>query len=171
MMSNMIIEDGKFIELTYKVVDKKTSEILSAVEFPLGYIQGISEILSPEVTAGLVGQVQGDIVEIPVDIDLIYGPRDESLVTTMPLDGLDDDLRKIGTMIPMENDKGERINFTVISINENSVTLDGNNPLCGRDVIFVLKVVTVREPTNEEARLGGPIDDVLPEFKNAKSIH
>ncbi len=167
----MIIEDGKFIELTYKVVDKKTSEILSAVEFPLGYIQGISEILSPEVTAGLVGQVQGDIVEIPVDIDLIYGPRDESLVTTMPLDGLDDDLRKIGTMIPMENDKGERINFTVISINENSVTLDGNNPLCGRDVIFVLKVVTVREPTNEEARLGGPIDDVLPEFKNAKSIH
>ncbi|HIM57859.1 MAG TPA: peptidylprolyl isomerase [Gammaproteobacteria bacterium] len=170
-MSNMIIEDGKFIELTYKVVDKKTSEILSAVEFPLGYIQGISEILSPEVTAGLVGQVQGDIVEIPVDIDLIYGPRDESLVTTMPLDGLDDDLRKIGTMIPMENDKGERINFTVISINENSVTLDGNNPLCGRDVIFVLKVVTVREPTNEEARLGGPIDDVLPEFKNAKSIH
>ena len=43
-MSNMIIEDGKFVELTYEVVDKKTSEVLSAVEFPLGYIQGISEI-------------------------------------------------------------------------------------------------------------------------------
>ena len=169
-MSNMIVEDGKFVELTYKVIDKKTSEVLSAVEFPLGYIQGISEILSPEVTAGLVGQVEGDIVELPIDVDQIYGLRDESLVSTMPLDGLDEDLRKVGTMIPMENDKGERINFTVIRVNENSLTVDGNNPLCGRKVIFVLKVITVRNPTDEEARLGGPVEDA-PNFINAKSIH
>jgi hypothetical protein len=42
-MSKMVIEDGKFVELTYKVIDKKTKEVLSEVEFPLGYIQGISE--------------------------------------------------------------------------------------------------------------------------------
>ena len=165
----MIIEDGKFVELTYEVVDKKTSEVLSAVEFPLGYIQGISEILSPEVTAGLVGQVAGDIVELPVDVDQIYGPRDETLVATMPLDSLDEDLRKVGTMIPMENDKGERINFTVIKVNDDSIMLDGNNPLCGRKVIFVLKVITVRNPTDEEARLGGPVDDT-PNFANAQPI-
>ena len=168
-MSNMIIEDGKFVELTYEVVDKKTSEVLSAVEFPLGYIQGISEILSPEVTAGLVGQVAGDIVELPVDVDQIYGPRDETLVATMPLDSLDEDLRKVGTMIPMENDKGERINFTVIKVNDDSIMVDGNNPLCGRKVIFVLKVITVRNPTDEEARLGGPVDDT-PNFANAQPI-
>ncbi len=168
-MSNMIIEDGKFVELTYEVVDKKTSEVLSAVEFPLGYIQGISEILSPEVTAGLVGQVEGDIVELPVDVDQIYGPRDETLVATMPLDSLDEDLRKVGTMIPMENDKGERINFTVIKVNDDSIMVDGNNPLCGRKVIFVLKVITVRNPTDEEARLGGPVDDT-PNFANAQPI-
>ncbi len=168
-MSNMIIEDGKFVELTYEVVDKKTSEVLSAVEFPLGYIQGISEILSPEVTAGLVGQIEGDIVELPVDVDQIYGPRDETLVATMPLDSLDEDLRKVGTMIPMENDKGERINFTVIKVNDDSIMLDGNNPLCGRKVIFVLKVITVRNPTDEEARLGGPVDDT-PNFANAQPI-
>lgn len=166
----MMIEDGKFVELIYKVVDKKTKEVLSSVEFPLGYIQGISEILSPEVTASLVGQVQGDIVEMPVDMDLIYGPRDESLVTTMPLEGLTEDLRQVGTTLPMENAKGERINFTVIRINENSITLDGNNPLCGRKVIFILEVITVREPTHEEARLGGPIDDT-PNFSNTQSVH
>ncbi|MBT6921992.1 MAG: peptidylprolyl isomerase [Candidatus Ruthia sp.] len=171
MINKMIIEDGKFVELKYKILDKKTNDVLSEVEFPLGYIQGISEILSPEVTAELVGQVEGDIVNMPVDIDLIYGPRDESLVTTMPLDSLDEDLRKVGTMIPMENEKGDRINFTVIQVNENSVTVDGNNPLCGRDVIFVLEVVTVREPTHEEARLGGPVDDVMPGLKNIQSIH
>lgn len=170
-MNNLKIEDGKFVELRYKILDKKTRDVLNEVEFPLGYIQGISEILSPEVTAELVGQVEGDIVELPIDIDLLYGPRDESLVATMPLDNLDEDLQKVGTMIPMENDNGDRINFTVIKVNENSVTVDGNNPLCGRDVIFVLEVLTVREPTNEEARLGGPVDDVMPGLKNAQSIH
>jgi FKBP-type peptidyl-prolyl cis-trans isomerase SlyD len=73
-------------------------------------------------------------------------------------------------MIPMENDKGERINFTVIKVNDDSIMVDGNNPLCGRKVIFVLKVITVRNPTDEEARLGGPVDDT-PNFANAKSIH
>ena len=43
----MVIEDGKFVELTYKVLDKKTQEVLSEVEFPLGYIQGIGDILAP----------------------------------------------------------------------------------------------------------------------------
>jgi FKBP-type peptidyl-prolyl cis-trans isomerase SlyD len=36
---------------------------------------------------------------------------------------------------------------------------DGNNPTCGREVIFILQVVTVREPTDEEAVAGGPIED------------
>jgi FKBP-type peptidyl-prolyl cis-trans isomerase SlyD len=88
----------------------------------------------------------------------------------MPIDGLDEDLRKVGTMIPMENEKGERINFTVTRINENSVTVDGNNPLCGREVIFILEIITVREPTDEEARLGGPIDET-PDIANTQSIH
>jgi hypothetical protein len=61
----MVIEDGKFVELTYKVIDKKTKDVLSEVEFPLGYIQGISEVLSSEVTAELVGQEQGDVIELP----------------------------------------------------------------------------------------------------------
>jgi hypothetical protein len=31
--------------------------------------------------------------------------------------------------------------------------------MCGREVIFILQVVTVREPTDEEAAAGGPIED------------
>ncbi len=169
----MIIEDGKFVELIYKVIDKKTKDVLSEVEFPLGYIQGISEILSPEVTAELVGQVAGDVIELPVDIDLIYGPRDESLVFTDHIENVPEDYRKVGTTITMENDKGEPKDFIVTRVDEQSVTVDGNNPLCGRKVIFVLEIITVREPTNEEAKLGGPVEDTPPELKlpNAQKIH
>jgi FKBP-type peptidyl-prolyl cis-trans isomerase SlyD len=169
----MVIEDGKFVELSYKVIDKKTKDVLSEVEFPLGYIHGISEILSPEVTAELVGQEKGDIIDLPINCDQIYGPRDESLVFTDHIENVPEDYRKVGMTITMENEKGEPKEFIVTRVDEKSVTVDGNNPLCGRDVIFTLTVLNVREPTDEEAASGGPIDVIPAEAKlpNARKIH
>ena len=42
-------------------------------------------------------------------------------------------------------------------VDDKSVTIDGNNPLCGREVIFKLTVVTVRDATEEEMEVGGPV--------------
>ncbi|CAC9537733.1 FKBP-type peptidyl-prolyl cis-trans isomerase SlyD (EC 5.2.1.8) [uncultured Gammaproteobacteria bacterium] len=171
-MSKMVIEDGKFVELTYKVIDKKTKEVLSEVEFPLGYIQGISEVLSSEVTAELVGQEQGDVIELPINCDEIYGPRDESLVFIDHLDNVPKEYRKIGMTVTMENEAGEPKDFIVTRVDENSVTVDGNNPMCGREVVFILQVITVREPTDEEATVGGPIEDTpVFDMPNARKIH
>jgi FKBP-type peptidyl-prolyl cis-trans isomerase SlyD len=169
----MVIEDGKFVELSYKVVDKKTKEVLSEVEFPLGYIHGISEILLPEVTAELMGQEAGDVIDLPINCDQIYGSRDESLVFTDHLDNVPEEFRKVGMTITMENESGEPKDFIVTRVGEQSVTVDGNNPLCGRDVIFTLTVLTVREPTDEEAAAGGPIDVKPAELNlpNARKIH
>jgi FKBP-type peptidyl-prolyl cis-trans isomerase SlyD len=139
-MSKMVIEDGKFVELTYQVIDKKTKDVLSEVEFPLGYIQGISEVLSSEVTAELVGQEQGDVIELPINCDEIYGPRDESLVFTDHIDNVPEEYRKIGMTVTMENEAGEPKDFIVTRVDENSVTVDGNNPMCGREVIFILQI-------------------------------
>jgi FKBP-type peptidyl-prolyl cis-trans isomerase SlyD len=77
-----IIEDGKFVELTYKVTDKKTGHVLTRVEFPLGYIHGHTEILAPSVHRELEGKSAGDVIEVPIDGNQIFGPRDESLVFT-----------------------------------------------------------------------------------------
>ena len=43
------IHDGKFVELTYKVTDRKSGHVLTCVEFPLGYVHGHNEILAPSV--------------------------------------------------------------------------------------------------------------------------
>ena len=47
--SSEIIGAGKFVELTYKVTDKKSGHVLAQVEFPLGYVHGHNEILAPFV--------------------------------------------------------------------------------------------------------------------------
>jgi len=151
------IQDGKFVELTYKVSDRKTGHVLTAVEFPLGYVHGHNEILAPSVHQELAGKAVGDVIEVPIDGNQIFGPRDESLVFTDDIDNVPADYRQVGTSILMENDKGQTRSFLVTRLDDETLTVDGNNPLCGREVVFTLEIMTVREPTDEETRAGGTV--------------
>jgi FKBP-type peptidyl-prolyl cis-trans isomerase SlyD len=57
----------------------------------------------------------------------------------------------------MENDKGQTRSFIVTRIDDMTLTVDGNNPLCGREVLFTLEILAVRDATDEETRAGGAI--------------
>jgi FKBP-type peptidyl-prolyl cis-trans isomerase SlyD len=57
----------------------------------------------------------------------------------------------------MENDKGQTRSFLVTQMDDEKLTVDGNNPLCGRAVVFALEILTVRDATDEETRAGGAI--------------
>jgi len=151
------IQNEKFVELNYKVVDEKTGDVLVTVEYPLGYVHGVNDVLSEQVTKQLDGKKVGDVIEIPVDTKLLYGERDESLVFTDRIENVPEEFREIGMTITMENEKGEPRSFIVTRFDDKTLTVDGNNPLCGREVVFRLEVLTIREATEEELDLGGAV--------------
>ncbi len=151
------IENEKFVELNYKVIDQKTGDILVTVDYPLGYVHGVNDVLSEQVTKHLEGRKVGDIIEVPVDTKQLYGERDESLVFTDSIENVPEAYREIGMTITMENEKGEPRHFIVTRFDDKTLTVDGNNPLCGRDVVFRLEVLTIREATDEEIDLGGAV--------------
>ena len=151
------IQDGKFVELTYKVTDRKSGHVLTCVEFPLGYIHGHNEILAPSVHKELEGKSAGDVIEVPIDGNRIFGPRDESLVFTDDIGNVPEEFRQVGTSILMENDKGQARSFLVTRLDDETLTVDGNNPLCGREVVFRLEILSVRDATDEEMKVGGAI--------------
>jgi FKBP-type peptidyl-prolyl cis-trans isomerase SlyD len=151
------IQDGKYVELTYKVTDRKSGHVLTTVEFPLGYVHGHNEILSPFVHAQLEGRSAGEVIEVPIDGNRIFGARDESLVFTDRIENVPDEYRQVGTSILMENDKGQTRSFLVTRMDQETLTVDGNNPLCGREVVFTLEILIVRDGTDDETRVGGAI--------------
>jgi len=177
-MSDMKMEDpvadGKLVELMYKVIDTKSKAVLTEVEYPIGYIHGLTEILAPQVTAEIEGKLPGDMIEVPIDCNTLFGPRDESLVITDSRENVPEEYQEVGTSILMENDQGQTKSFLVTRVDEKSVTIDGNNPLCGREVVFKLNIVTVRDPSPEEAEHGGPIDadisEIVGKDQNVKPI-
>jgi FKBP-type peptidyl-prolyl cis-trans isomerase SlyD len=155
--SSETIRAGKFVELTYKVTDRKSGHVLTRVEFPLGYVHGHNEILAPSVHKALEGKRAGEVIEVPIDGNRIFGARDESLVFTDRIDNVPQEYRQVGTSILMENDKGRTRSFLVTRVDDETLTVDGNNPLCGREVVFTLEILSVRDATEEETTAGGSI--------------
>ena len=151
------IHDGKFVELTYQVIDTKSGHVLTCVEFPLGYVHGHNEILAPSVHKELEGKSAGDVIEVPIDGNRIFGARDESLVFSDRIENVPEEYRRIGTSILMENDTGKTRSFLVTRVDGETLTVDGNNPLCGREVVFTLEILTVRDATDEEMKAGEAI--------------
>jgi FKBP-type peptidyl-prolyl cis-trans isomerase SlyD len=155
--SSEVVRDGKFVELTYKVTDRKSGHVVTRVEFPLGYVHGHNEILAPSVHLQLEGRRASDTIEVVIDGNQIFGPRDESLVFSDRIENVPEEYRQVGTSILMENDRGQTRSFLVTHLDDETLTVDGNNPLCGREVVFTLEILTVRDATDEETRAGGAI--------------
>ena len=156
-----VIQDGKFVELTYQIVDQKSEQVFAKVEFPLAYVHGHNEVLAPQVMDELLGKSAGEIIEVPIDCNQIYGPRDESLVFTDRIENVPEDYREIGTTITMEKENGDTKNFIVTRVDDTTLTVDGNNPLSGRNVIFKLEILTVRDATEEEIEAGGSREEKI----------
>jgi len=153
------IQDNKFVELSYKVLDQKSGESLIAVEYPIGYVHGMDCALDESVTKELEGKKVGDVIEVPIDCNMLYGPRDENLVFTDRIENVPEEFREVGITITMENDKGTPRNFIVTRMDDKTLTVDGNNPLSGRHVIFKLEILNVRDATDEEIEVGGAVVD------------
>jgi len=163
------IQHGKYVELTYQVIDAKSGHVLTAVEFPLGYVHGINDVLSSQVMTELEGKSVGDTISVELDCNKLFGPRDESLVVTDFIENVPEEYREVGTTIVMENEHGETKTFLVTRMDENTLTIDGNNPLCGRQVVFELEILTVRDATEAEIAAGGKVE-ARPELSGVKPV-
>jgi FKBP-type peptidyl-prolyl cis-trans isomerase SlyD len=99
----------------------------------------------------------------------LFGPRDESLVITDLIENVPEEYREVGTSIVMENEQGNRKTFLVTRVDEDTLTIDGNNPLCGRQVVFELEVLTVRDATEAEMAAGGKVE-ARPELSGVTPV-
>jgi len=91
-------------------------------------------------------------------------------VFTDRIENVPEEYRQVGISILMENDSGQTRSFLVTRMDGETLTVDGNNPLCGREVVFRLEILTVRDATAEETRAGGAIPagaDVEPSLMRA----
>ena len=64
--------------------------------------------------------------------------------------------REVLTFVDRRIERKQR-HFIVTRMDGETLTVDGNNPLCGREVVFRLEILTVRDATDQEMKAGGAI--------------
>ena len=52
---------------------------------------------------------------------------------------------EVGTSVQGQQQSGQVVNFTIMAVNEQAVTLDANHPLAGKDLTFDLTLVSIEE--------------------------
>jgi FKBP-type peptidyl-prolyl cis-trans isomerase SlyD len=150
----MQIAQKSVVTIHYTLTDAKGEVLDSSDEpkggEPLSYIHGLGMIV-PGLEAALLGKSAGEQVKVTVAPEEGYGPRLQGLVQKVSRDEFPDGDLEVGMRFRSHGPGGARI-LTVAALDDDTVTLDANHPLAGATLNFDVKVVSVREATDEELR-------------------
>lgn len=150
----MQIARNKVVSLHYTLRDEQGTVIdSSSGRGPLSYLHGKGTII-PGLEQALAGKAAGDKLDVTVAPEQGYGLRDERLVQIVARAKLGEVAGLApGMQVRANGPQGPRI-VTVVSVDRDFVTVDGNHPLAGRTLHFSLEVAEVRKATHEEISHG-----------------
>ncbi len=144
------------VSVTYSIVDKH-GVVLEQSDIPIDYVHGVDQRLFPKILQNLEGRQAGDTVEVFFAADeFAFGNPDPELTFSDSLENVPPEFHKLGAQAMFENDKGETITMVVTQIEDGEIKLDGNNPMIGKDVVFHVSIVGLREATEQEIGRGIP---------------
>lgn len=150
----------KYVTVAYDLFtdnDKGIHEIVeqAPVEHPFQFISGMGITLD-SFEQQILGLKEGDDFDFVLKVDDAYGPyMDEHVIELgkdiFSVDGHFDKERVYpGAVLPLVNADGNRFDGLVVEVKDNTVVIDLNHPLAGKDLHFKGKVVTLRDATDEE---------------------
>ncbi|MGJ8745159.1 FKBP-type peptidyl-prolyl cis-trans isomerase [Polaribacter sp.] len=138
------VKENNTIKVNYtgKLTDGQifdTSEGKEPVEFVLG--QGR---LIPGFEKGLIDMKLNEKKTITIAKEDAYGDVNENLIQEVAKTQLPQDMEpQVGMGLVSTSPEGQEINLMVVEVKEESIVVDGNHPLAGRDLIFDLEVVEI----------------------------
>ena len=146
----MLVGDGMWVTVRYRLFDSQ-GVALEEGERELTYLQGGFGSVFPKIEEALVGRKTGYATSVYLQPEDGFGDYDADRVNLAARADFPDELEVGMTFegVPGDAESDDGI-YTVTDFNDEAVVLDGNHPLAGMALRFELRVVEVREATDEE---------------------
>jgi len=150
----MKVVENAVVVIDYTLTDNE-GEVIDSSDGagPLAYLHGKGNIIVG-LEEALLGKEAGDEVKASIEPANAYGERHEDMKQEVPKElfgGVEN--IELGMQFESETDGGP-VMVTVVAMNEEMVTVDGNHPLAGVHLNFAVTVREVREATAEELEHG-----------------
>jgi len=154
MGENPLVENGQVVTMDYTLhVD---GEILDSSEGhePLEFLQGTGNII-PGLERELYGMTIGESKKVTVVPVEGYGKLDPNAFVNVPRSQFPENIpMEVGTEIQVNDPQGHEMMARIDQVETDSVRLNFNHPLAGKDLHFDVKIVGLRAPTDEELEHG-----------------
>ncbi len=147
-----IIKDA-VVTIDYTIRDSEGELIESADGELLSYIHG-SQTLAPGLEKALEGKENGHQMELTLPPEEAFGVRDEELIKEVSLEDFEDSTEVSPGLVFHADLDGEVRFYTVISVEGDTVVIDGNHPFADKTLSFNVTVTEVREASEEELEHG-----------------
>jgi len=153
-MTKDAVEDGVVVSMEYTLhVD---GELLDSSDGqgPLQFLAGYGNII-PGLEEEMRGMKIGDSKDVVVEPKNGYGEFDDEAFMKVPRTDFPKDMpMEVDTELTVRDEEGNSRYARVDSIEDDNVTLNFNHPLAGDELHFHVKVVDLRDPTEEELEHG-----------------
>lgn len=143
------------VSLRYELFDAD-GEVVEKVEDPISYLHGGYDGIFPLVEEALHGKGVGGQCSVTLQPDDAFGEYEHELVEVEARSSFPEDV-EVGMQFegaPEESEDEDFILYTVVEVNDDEVTVDGNHPLAGKTLTFNCTVTGVRPATAEELEHG-----------------
>jgi len=153
-MSKDSVQDGVVVSMEYSLhVDGEKLDS-SEDQGPLQFLAGHGNIVAG-LESEMIGMKIGDSKDVVVSPADGYGEFDEDAYMDVPRSQFPKDMQvEVNLELTVRDDAGEARYARIESIEDETVRLNFNHPLAGDELHFNVKVVALREPTDEELEHG-----------------
>ena len=126
------LEDGKVFDSSYEA---------DPLEFTIGEQRVISGFEN-----AVQGMEEGETRNVTIPSREAYGEYREDLAVSVDKERIPQEITpEVGMILQVPTQQGVPVNVTVTEVSEDTVTLDGNHPLAGKDLTFEIKLEEIVE--------------------------
>jgi FKBP-type peptidyl-prolyl cis-trans isomerase 2 len=131
------VKSGDTVRLHYTgtLSDGSTFDSSSGRD-PLEFTVGSGQII-PGLDKAIPGMVVGDKKVVEIAADEAYGASNPEAQQDVPRSEIPAEIPlELGTQLQVQTPTGQVMPVTVIAVTDETVTLDANHPLAGKDLTF-----------------------------------
>lgn len=138
------VENGNTVSVHYTgTLNDGTQFDSSREREPLSFLVGDGQVI-PGFESAVLGMQVGETKTIAILAENAYGPKNDQAVQVVERSRFPNGFEgNVGESVTGQTGEGQAFRATIVSVEENTVTLDFNHPLAGQDLTFEVELVSI----------------------------
>ena len=154
----MAIEKNQIVSIEYEVRDGDTVVDSNIGGAPLVFMFGKGQII-PGLESGIQNMAIGEKGNVHVMAEDAYGIYNAEAVEELPREQFAGIELEVGMSLYGQGEDGSTVQVIVKDIVDDTVIIDFNHPLAGKDLMFSVAINNIRDASAEEVMSGVPVEN------------